>query len=96
MRVNLRKFIIIGVCLICAWLLFSYISLFLVPKVNNKNSIEFQRKLDKLQFQLENELDDSNKLLNRMKQHMNIENYKKAKEFQENNLDIQSEYNFFL
>ncbi|CAK1548811.1 unnamed protein product [Leptosia nina] len=91
MRVNLRKFIIIGVCLICAWLLFSYSSHFLVPNVNNKNTLkELETRLDKLKEQLDNDISESNNLLNRMKHHLKRRNEKISKENLENSIDFKN------
>lgn len=95
MRVNIRKFIIIGVCVISAWFLFSYTSYFLVSKDNPKKSlVELEIRLEKLQEQLNNDINDSNKLLNQMK-HFKRDNVKQVvNEVDNNSIDIKSKYIF--
>ncbi|XP_045487347.1 alpha-1,3-mannosyl-glycoprotein 2-beta-N-acetylglucosaminyltransferase [Pieris rapae] len=95
MRVNLRKFLIIGICVICAWLLFTYTSIirsyFSVPKDSSKKSlVELETRLKKLQEQLDNDMSWGNKLLNKMKHHLKKQTEKQFVVEQDSSLDIKS------
>ncbi|CAG4963995.1 unnamed protein product [Colias eurytheme] len=98
MRVNLRRFMIIGVSLTGAWIIYTYLSFFVVTNSYSRNNfIDLEKKLDSLQSKLDVELSDSSVLLEKVKQHLiRSEQNEKTKELYSNNLETQSIINPIL
>ncbi|OWR43950.1 acetylglucosaminyltransferase, partial [Danaus plexippus plexippus] len=70
MRVNLRKIILISGGFILLWLVVSYSSFF-VPVSKKRGNIEkIETELDNLQNKMLDQLSDSYKLLDKVKQHL--------------------------
>ncbi|XP_038217823.1 alpha-1,3-mannosyl-glycoprotein 2-beta-N-acetylglucosaminyltransferase [Zerene cesonia] len=98
MRVNLRRFMIIGSCLTGAWFIYTYLSFFVVTNSYSRNNfVDLEKKLNSLQSKLDVELSDSSVLLERVKQHLRrSEQNEKTKELYSNNLETQSVINPIL
>ncbi|XP_072937614.1 alpha-1,3-mannosyl-glycoprotein 2-beta-N-acetylglucosaminyltransferase [Epargyreus clarus] len=89
MRMNLRKLTLICGVLVLLWLVVSYSSLLQISKnIGNKNNVqELENKLEKLQYKMAEELTDSNKLLEKVKQQLKNSEEKSQQVF--NDIDME-------
>ncbi|XP_026742000.1 alpha-1,3-mannosyl-glycoprotein 2-beta-N-acetylglucosaminyltransferase [Trichoplusia ni] len=92
MRVNIKKITLIACSLVFLWLLLSYFSVLEVPKtVGPKHAaIEIENRILKLQKQMDEQIADSNKLLEKVKKHLNKNDVVKVDEFEETEPEIES------
>ncbi|XP_052743154.1 alpha-1,3-mannosyl-glycoprotein 2-beta-N-acetylglucosaminyltransferase [Bicyclus anynana] len=67
MRFNLRKLILVGGILVVLWLLISYSSVFVQVEKSKKSPPGLEMQLDNLQNKMRDQLSDSYKLLDRLK-----------------------------
>ncbi|KAJ0170294.1 hypothetical protein K1T71_014222 [Dendrolimus kikuchii] len=81
MRVNLRKILLGALIFMILWVLISYSSYVDIkrPTTSKYNMLNIENKLNKLQKQLDNQMADSNVLLNKVKTHLR-KNMKKPKD----------------
>ncbi|KAL0809620.1 hypothetical protein ABMA28_011150 [Loxostege sticticalis] len=92
MRVNFRRLSLVGAILVVFWLLVMYSSLLDVPRsVPGRNSlVEIENRIDSLQKQVDQQMTESNQLLERVKQQLKVQALLKkedGKEPKENNVE---------
>lgn len=92
MRVNIKKITLIACSLVFLWLLLSYFSVLEVPKTvgPKRAAIEIENRILKLQKQMDEQIADSNKLLEKVKKHLNKNEVVKVDEFEETEPEIES------
>lgn len=92
MRVNIKKITLIACSLLFLWLLLSYFSVLEVPRAASPKhaAIEIENRILKLQKQMDEQIADSNKLLEKVKKHLNKNDVMKIDEFEEIEPEIES------
>ncbi|KAM3956138.1 LOW QUALITY PROTEIN: acetylglucosaminyltransferase [Aphomia sociella] len=72
MRLNIKKLVLISAALVLIWFIVSYSSVIEIPRSvsSNHNVLEIENKINYLQKQMDNQLSESNLLLDRVKEHL--------------------------
>ncbi|CAG9794232.1 unnamed protein product [Diatraea saccharalis] len=90
MRVNYKRLTVAGAILVITYVLLTYSSVMDVPGASPRNNVKIlSNRLNNLQKQMDEQMTNSNKLLQQVKQHLNLKSKKRQDEefVQENELD---------